>query len=189
MIFRNIFNFEMRKELGGILTWSLIPLLRLCLFNLPILGFDNKTNYGTDPIHPNFGPTVGRYANRIKNGTFSIDGKQYQIPKNENGFDSLHGGDIGYDRRSWSLSNLNDSSVSFTLNDPAGFQGFPGEVNTTVTHSLANDATWNLKMNALASEKTPILLSSHVYWNLEAYNETQSMLDYVFHLPKADKCE
>lgn len=152
-----------------------------------ILGFDNTTNYGTDLAHNFFGPIVGRYANRIKNGTFELDGKTYKTPLNENNLDTLHGGKIGYDRESWKVSAINSSSISFTHRDPAGNQGFPNEVNTTATYTLLSNATWKIRINSKASGKTPIMLSSHVYWNLnpQGFNESQPILDHVVHLPYA----
>lgn len=152
-----------------------------------VLGYDNTTNWSTDPIHPNFGPIVGRYANRIKNGTFELNGHTFHVPKNENGLDSLHGGDIGYDRSNYTIAKLSANEVVMEHTDPAGFQGFPGKVKTTTRYQLGENATWHIEINATATQETPILLSSHVYWNLDAFNETASVLDYVLHMPYADK--
>ncbi|KAI1790075.1 galactose mutarotase-like protein [Ganoderma leucocontextum] len=154
-----------------------------------VLGFDNKTNYGTDLVHPYFGPQVGRYANRIKNGTFTIDGKTYHTPLNENGRDTLHGGFIGYDRSSYQITSLNSSAVTFTLHDADGNQGFPGSVVASATYVLENNATWRLEMDAHVTDhkRTPIMLSSHIYWNLAAYNGSQTVLDHIVHMPRVDK--
>lgn len=153
-----------------------------------VLGYDNVTNWGTDPIHPNFGPVVGRYANRIRNGTFELDGQKYQVPLNENNVTALHGGMIGYDRSNYTITSLSPNEVVLSHSDPAGFQGFPGAVESVTRYTLGENATWSIEMNATASERTPLMLSSHVYWNLEALNETQSILDaHTLHLPYADK--
>lgn len=159
-----------------------------------VLSFDNTTNYLTDPIHPNFGPTVGRYANRIKNGTFSANNQTYNVPRNENGNNTLHGGDIGYDRSPFIVESFNSSSVVFTHADPDGFQGFPGQVDSRISYSLLPNATWAITMNANVSGtpsdiKTPVMLSSHVYWNLDGYaaGSNSTILDHVLHLPHADK--
>lgn len=152
-----------------------------------VLGYDNTTNWATDPIHPNFGPIVGRYANRIKNGTFELNGHTYHVPKNENGFDALHGGDIGYDRSNYTIAHLSADELVLEHTDPDGFQGFPGQVETTTRYRLGNGATWYIELNATATKETPIMLSSHVYWNLDAFNETASALDYVLHMPYADR--
>ncbi|CEL59421.1 aldose 1-epimerase [Rhizoctonia solani AG-1 IB] len=151
-----------------------------------VLGYDKKSLYASDPSHPFFGGIVGRYANRIKNGTFSIPitknatGRDvYTIPTNENGgLDTLHGGLVGYDRRNWGPLKLSRSSVTYHLIDPDGTQGFPGTVQALVTYTLMKNAKWKIEMFANSTKETPILLSSHVYWNLEAYQETQSLADH-----------
>ncbi|TBU23362.1 galactose mutarotase-like protein [Dichomitus squalens] len=154
-----------------------------------VLGFDNKTNYGTDVVHPNFGPQVGRYANRIKNGTFTIDGKIYHTPLNENNHDTLHGGTVGYDRSAYQITNLTSSSVTFTLHDADGNQGFPGSVVSSATYILENTATWRIEMDSYVTDnkKSPIMLSSHTYWNLAAYNGSDTVLDHIVYMPRADK--
>ncbi|QRW02076.1 hypothetical protein RhiLY_01073 [Ceratobasidium sp. AG-Ba] len=121
----------------------------------------------SDPSHPYFGGIVGRYANRIKNG---CDRRQrVSHPENENGgLDTLHGGLTGYDRRNWAPIEVSKSKVTYHLIDPDGTQGFPGTVQALVTYTLLKGAKWKIEMYANATAKTPILLSSHVYWNLEA---------------------
>ncbi|KAJ7781090.1 galactose mutarotase-like domain-containing protein [Mycena metata] len=154
-----------------------------------LLGWDNHTLYQTQADgHPYFAPVVGRYANRIRNGTFTIPiskdasgpGKKFQIVENENnGTDTLHGGLIGYDARAWSTIKQSASSVTFQLVDPAGFQGFPGEVTTEVTYTLENKSQWKISMHSTATELTPIMLSGHHYWNLEAYEESQDLNSHI----------
>jgi len=98
----------------------------------------------------------------------------------------LHGGAIGYDRRTWNILARSKSSVTFELFDPNGFQGFPGDVVSTVTYTLAPGANWIIKMHASADQLTPIMLSSHVYWNFEAYKESQ---DLNAHMAQFDASE
>jgi len=154
-----------------------------------LLGFDNLTDYRSDALgHPYFGPIVGRYANRIKNGTFSIpissdpsytSGQVFHVPTNENnGADTLHGGTDGYDRRYWSILEKSAHSVTFGLEDPDGMQGFPGAVSSKVTYTLEPNSLWNIRIHSQATEKTPIMLSGHHYWNLEAYAETQDLVGH-----------
>ncbi|KAJ7276545.1 galactose mutarotase-like domain-containing protein [Mycena haematopus] len=153
-----------------------------------ILGFDDHSLYQTQAEgHPYFGPVVGRYANRIRNGTFTIPiskdasgpGKKYHIVENENnGTDTLHGGLIGYDQRPWTLVKHSSNSATFSLVDPNGDQGFPGTVTTTITYTLEAKATWKISMFATSTELTPIMLSCHQYWNLEAYQETQDLVGH-----------
>jgi aldose 1-epimerase len=132
-------------------------------------GFDNATYYTLDRQHPHFGGVPGRYANRIKNSSFEIDGTTYHVLPNENptaanpaGVDTLHGGPDGWDWRNWTVVAHTYDSITFSLTDPDGDQGFPGEVVSYVTYTLGN-LTWDFKMIAIATtKKTPIMLSSHV---------------------------
>lgn len=134
-----------------------------------VSGWDNATYYTEDRQHPHFGGVPGRYANRIKNSSFEIDGTTYHVLPNENpqpgspkGVDTLHGGPDGWDWRNWTVVAHTASSITFSITDPDGEQGFPGEVISYVTYSLG-DMTWDFKMVAIATEKkTPIMLSSHV---------------------------
>lgn len=138
-----------------------------------------------------FAPIVGRYANRIRNGTFTIPvsknatgpGELYQVPKNEhNGTNSLHGGDEGFDTRIWSIVDNGTDFVSFSMVDPAGTEGFPGTVITTITYSLGNSSIFNMSIQATATEATPILLSAHQFFNLEAYEETQDLSGHILQI-------
>lgn len=155
-------------------------------------GFDNATYYGIDKQHPHFGGVPGRYANRIKNSTFEIDGITYHTPPNENptpghpdGVDTLHGGPNGWDWRNFTVVSHTNNSITFSIVDPDGEMGFPGEVVSYITYTLGN-MTWDFKMVAIATtKKTPIMLSSHTYWNLDGFanNETDLALNHTFYLP------
>ncbi|KAK5997994.1 putative aldose 1-epimerase [Cladobotryum mycophilum] len=155
-------------------------------------GFDNASYYGIDKQHPHFGGVPGRYANRIKNSTFELDGKAYHILPNENptpeapkGADTLHGGPDGWDWRNFTVTSHTPTSITFTIVDPDGKEGFPGEVVSYITYTVS-PFQWDLKMVALATtKKTPIMLSSHTYWNLDGFanNETSSALNHTLRLP------
>lgn len=155
-------------------------------------GFDNASYYTVDRQHPHFGGVPGRYANRIKNSSFVIDGKTYNVLPNEhpepgspNGVDTLHGGPDGWDWRNWTVVAHTANSITFSLTDPDGDQGFPGEVVSYVTYTLGN-MTWDFTMVAVATTKTtPIMLSSHTYWNLDGFanNETALALNHSLWLP------
>ncbi|KAF4633484.1 hypothetical protein G7Y89_g4625 [Cudoniella acicularis] len=146
-------------------------------------GFDNASYYGIDRQHPHFGGVPGRYANRIKNSSFVIDSTTYNVLPNENpttsspqGVDTLHGGPDGWDWRNWTVVAHTSNSITFSLTDPDGDQGFPGEVVSYVTYTLGN-MTWDMRMVALATTKvTPIMLSSHTYWNLDGFANTETPL-------------
>lgn len=128
-----------------------------------VLGWDNATHYTTDTKHPHYGAVPGRYANRIKNSSFEIDGTTYHVSPNENGgADTLHGGLRGWDWRNWTVTAHTTNSITFSLVDQDGNQGFPGEVVSYVTYTMT-PYSWHIKMLATATtKKTPIMLSSHV---------------------------
>ncbi|KAL8868561.1 MAG: hypothetical protein Q9174_004911 [Haloplaca sp. 1 TL-2023] len=155
-----------------------------------VLGFDNASDYIRDDetVHTYFGPIVGRYANRIKNGTFTIDGQTSNIPKNDNmGLNTLHGGNVGYDRRNWTVVSANATSLTFSLLDH-GFEGFPGNVITYATYTVSEGPTWTSRLVSIPlDEPTPIMLANHVYWNLGAFVDSTSstILNDTLHMPNA----
>ncbi|TFK98452.1 galactose-1-epimerase [Pterulicium gracile] len=143
-----------------------------------ILGYDDPTRILTDPDHPVFNSIVGRYANRIKNGSFSIPITKeqqppgpnvYQIPTNSaEGQVTLHGGIIGWDRRNWTISEKKPSSVTYKHIDD-GDEGFPGKVIVYAKHEVSNGGVLKTSVYATATEKTPIMVTQHNYWNLDAF--------------------
>ncbi|PGH07202.1 aldose 1-epimerase [Blastomyces parvus] len=159
------------------------------------VGYDDPKQYLTDTQtnHTYFGCIVGRYANRIKNGSFELDGAEYPITKNENNdTQTLHGGVVGYDQRAWKVVNHTETSVTFSLLD-TGFEGFPGDVITYATYSVGSSCTkeeskcetkLTAKTVSLAlTEKTPIMLAHHIYWNLNAFKKPNVLDDTTLHLP------
>ncbi|KAK5110548.1 hypothetical protein LTR62_005740 [Meristemomyces frigidus] len=153
-----------------------------------VLGFDNATYYSESRLHPHLNGIPGRYANRIKNGTFTIDGETYHTNLNDNnGLDTLHGGSNGWDYRNWTVVAHTTDSITFSLIDPDGSlgMGFPGEVIAYITYTVT-PYQWHLRMTALSTtKKTPIMLSSHTYWNLDGFQNphTPLALNYSLHLP------
>ncbi|KAF8198532.1 galactose mutarotase-like protein [Pholiota molesta] len=145
-----------------------------------VLGYDDNSLLATDPGHPVFNAIVGRYANRIKNGTFSIpiskspDPKApntYHIPTNDaNGQVTLHGGILGWDRRHWTIVAKTPTSVTYKHVDKAD-ERFPGTVTAFATHTVSNGGILRTRLHATASEKTPIMLTQHIYWNLDAFQD------------------
>ncbi|KAF2858593.1 galactose mutarotase-like protein [Piedraia hortae CBS 480.64] len=152
-----------------------------------VLGYDNASFYSESAFHPHLNGVPGRYANRIKNGTFKIDGVEYHTDLNENGKDTLHGGRDGWDYRNWTVVAYSQDSITFSLTDPDGKEGFPGEVVANVTY-FVTPYQWHLRMTAAAlTKKTPLMLSSHTYWNLDGFQnpDTPLALDHTLHLPFA----
>lgn len=156
------------------------------------VGYDEGARYleDTETNHTFFGAVVGRYANRIKNGTFAIDGVQSDIPKNEhNGTNTLHGGLVGYDQQNWTVAALSKSSITFTFYDEAQ-QGFPGDVLNVGTFTLEDDQTFTSRLVSIPfNDATPIMLSHHIYWSLGAYvnEDALTILNDTLYLPYAKR--
>ena len=155
-----------------------------------VLGYDDTTQYinDTETVHTYYGPIVGRYANRIKNGTFTVDGVTSHIPENEHmGNDTLHGGTVGYDQRNWTVVSSNTSSITFSLFD-YGYEGFPGNVITYATYTVSEGPRWTSRLVSIPlDEPTPIMLANHVYWNLGAFVDTTAttVLNDTLYMPYA----
>ncbi|HNX25780.1 MAG TPA: aldose epimerase family protein [Phycisphaerae bacterium] len=129
-----------------------------------VLGFDNLRDY----VEHNqfFGSTVGRYANRIACGTFTLDGVDYQLAVNNNG-NHLHGGDIGFDKKSWAAQvSHHDNAVRFTYVSPDGEENYPGTLECNVTYSLGEDNDLRITYHAVTDKPTILNLTNHSYFNL-----------------------
>ncbi|GFZ47463.1 hypothetical protein JCM24511_05207 [Saitozyma sp. JCM 24511] len=155
------------------------------------VGYDTPAEYvrDTETKHTYFGAVVGRYANRIKNGTFVIDGKKYQVPTNEHGGqNTLHGGTIGWDARGWTVSEYTPTSVTFSLHDADGYQGFPGAVLNHITYTVASDPPrlTSRIVSVSLDQPTPIMPTTHFYWNLGAFT-SPTVLNDTLHLPYSDR--
>ena len=110
-----------------------------------------------------FGAVPGRYANRIANGRFTLEGKSYQITTND-GPNALHGGKEGFDVRNWTAKEI-PSGVEFTLVSPDGDQGFPGTLTAHVRYTL-NDNKVAIQYSATTDKPTVVNLTNHTYFNL-----------------------
>ena len=111
-----------------------------------------------------FGATCGRYANRIRQGRFRLDGEDVQVDVNE-GTNHLHGGRVGFDRHVWAFDTDGDNRVRFDLRSPDGDQGFPGEVRARVDALLGPDSL-DITMSAETTKPTVMNMVNHAYWNL-----------------------
>jgi aldose 1-epimerase len=161
-----------------------------------VLGYDDPNQYAIDTAtnHSYFGPVVGRYANRIKNGTFTVNGVASEIPTNEhNGANTLHGGSVGYDVRNWTVTAFDNSSITFQLVDDA-FEGFPGTVITYATYTVSSETLgsyWGTPHPRLTSRivsialnsPTPIMLSNHIFWNLNGFSAPDILNDTTLWMP------
>jgi aldose 1-epimerase len=131
-----------------------------------VLGFDDLEGYLKG--HPFFGSTVGRVANRIAKGKFTLDGKEYKLAVN-NGPNSLHGGLKGFDKVVWKAETVQKpdaAAVKFSYHSRDGEEGYPGNLDATVTYTLTNDNELRLDYTATADKATPVNLTNHTYFNL-----------------------
>jgi aldose 1-epimerase len=127
-----------------------------------------------------FGAIVGRYANRIDSGTFTLDGTQYQLPLNDGGKNTLHGGDTGFSDVVWEAEKMNTGegeAVKLTLLSPDGDQGFPGNLTTEVIYTLTDENELIVDYKAVTDKPTVVNLSQHSYFNL-AGHAAGSILDH-----------
>lgn len=132
-----------------------------------ILGFDTVEAYRDTETY--IGATVGRFANRIRRGRFTLDGKDYQVSCNE-GSNSLHGGRNSYDKRPWATTfNPKSNNVSFSLTSRDGDEGFPGELNLTTEYSLTEDNRARIDMRATTDKPTLCNITHHSYFNLAGH--------------------
>lgn len=128
-----------------------------------VLGYDDLDGYvaGTSSQ----GAVVGRYANRIANAEFSINGQSYKLFANENA-NTLHGGRIGYNKRVWTIDATTDNSVTFGYLSPDGEENFPGTVKVTCTYTLTDENELKLEYTGVSDQDTVLNLTNHSYFNL-----------------------
>ena len=144
------------------------------------LGFPNLSGY-LGP-HPSFGSTVGRFANRIADGVFTLDGKTHTLSRNE-GAHHLHGGEKGLGRQWWNAepfslqatqtvsqhcpqTHSSEVGVTFSLISPAGDMGYPGNLEARTTYILREDNTLTIRFWAQTDAPTHVNFTNHAYWNL-----------------------
>jgi len=152
-----------------------------------IIGFDSLQPYLQHP--PYFGALIGRYANRIGNAKFTLDGKTYQLAAN-NGENTLHGGLKGFDKVVWDATIPSDTIPSLVLHylSKDGEEGFPGNLDVTVKYTLTEDNGLKIEYNATTDKPTPVNLTNHSYFNLSGdvensiLNETL-MIDADYYTP------
>lgn len=151
-----------------------------------VCGFDTLDGYFSDEYKTNspyFGCLVGRYAARIKDGKFTVDGTEYQVATND-GPNHLHGGIQGFDKQVWSVADTktSDDSVSLVLSltSPDGQESFPGTLETVVTYELNNQNELRINYNAKTDKTTPVSLTNHTYFNLNAFRD--KILDHTLQL-------
>jgi aldose 1-epimerase len=116
---------------------------------------------------PHFGAVAGRFANRIANGRFVLDGVEYALDRKPGQKHILHGGTKAFGQRLWKLGAYDDSSVSLTLESPDGDAGFPGTLTATCVYRMLEPATLRVELSAVTDKPTVVNLTQHAYFNLD----------------------
>lgn len=127
-----------------------------------VLGYDTVAEYEANGGY--FGALVGRFANRIAKGRFTLDGREYTLACND-GPNHLHGGTVGWSHRVWGVEEADDEKAVLTLDSPDGEEGYPGHVQVKVTYALEGDAL-SIHYEAVTDRNTPCNLTNHSYFNL-----------------------
>jgi aldose 1-epimerase len=127
-----------------------------------VLGFDSISDYINVPS--DFGAIIGRYANRIGNGTFELDSVKYELPKNNFGH-TLHGGPKGFQYMVFDVNQLDNKVLELTYLSKDGEEGFPGNLTCKVTYILSEDNSLQIKYEAEADKPTVINMTNHSYFN------------------------
>lgn len=146
------------------------------------LSLPTVADHAVHALNPHLGGTLGRYANRIAGGTFTLDGNRYLLDVN-NGPNTLHGGAHGWDRLIWRVDDITDDreavTVTFTLTSPDGDMGFPGRMDARTTYVVSN-ARIAMHYVATADAPTVISMANHGYWNLAG---SRSISDHDLRVP------
>lgn len=171
-----IFNYTMKNrngmtvvisEFGGTVVSIRVP-DKFGRFSDVAAGYDSLRDYVLADGY--LGALVGRTANRIANGKFTLDGKEYSLYCN-NGKNSLHGGKVGYSYRIWNVRPVDgdEPKLILTLHSPDGEEGYPGNLDVTVTYTLLSNNALSIHYEAVTDKRTPVCLTNHTYFNLGGY--------------------
>jgi aldose 1-epimerase len=131
-----------------------------------VLGYDNINKYVNNEGERYLGAVVGRCANRISNGTFTLNEVEYQLPKN-NGENTLHGGIVGADKMVWDVVSTNDSVITMHALFADGLDGFPGNLDVTMSYTLTHDNQLQIRYAATTDAPTLCNFSHHSFFNLK----------------------
>jgi aldose 1-epimerase len=146
-------------------------------------GYPTLDDYLGRPQY--FGSTVGRVANRLAGARFTLDGRDYQVPAND-GQNSLHGGDVGFDKVNWTVIDISsETPQSATLQhiSPDGDQGYPGTLTVSATYSLDDDNALTVAYRATTDAPTVVNLSNHAYWNLAGEGSPHDAMGHKLTIP------
>jgi aldose 1-epimerase len=178
VVLRGADGFEVRViSFGAALQALISPDADGCCDDI-VLGHDNLADYLAERRF--FGATVGRYANRIANARFVLDGKEVQLAAND-GANALHGGPDGFDRKLWDITDIDDGAepgVTLAYTSAHGEEGYPGRLVVHLTYRLTGPSELSLSFAARTDRPTIVNLTNHSFFNLEGAAADRSILDH-----------
>lgn len=143
-----------------------------------VLGFDNIQDYFNKPS--DFGASIGRYANRIAGGKYTLDGETVQLMQND-GTNCLHGGPTGWQYQVYDAEQVDDQTIKLTMVSPDGDNGFPGTVTAVVTYKLTDDNAIDISYSGTTDKPTVLSMTNHSYFNLSG-NHAAEATDHVLYV-------
>ena len=146
-----------------------------------VLGFDDCNGYRTSTTY--FGATVGRNANRVGGARFTMNGKEVQLPVNDNR-NNLHSGPDSYAFRLWQVEKHEASAIVFSLRSPNGDQGFPGNAQVYVKYSLEPGGVLKLTYDAVSDMDTVFNLTNHTYFKLAGHDKPELAMGQILTMPR-----
>lgn len=166
-------------EFGGAIMEIRVP-DRLGRFSDVLLSFDSLRDYVLGNGYQ--GALIGRVGNRIAGAKFTLDGKEYQLCENKKGY-SIHGGKVGFSHRVWSslAQDGEEPKLILTLHSPDGEEGYPGNLDVTVTYTLTASNGLSIHYQAVTDRKTILNMTNHAYFNLGGY-ASGSILQHVLQI-------
>ena len=144
------------------------------------VGYASLDEYLECPGERFFGAAVGRMANRLGRARFELDGKEYMLSPNDNG-NTLHGGNIGFDRVMWTVKEVQPDSILFQFRDPDGQEGWPGNLDVEMRYTLTEDNSFKVEYKAVTDAPTLCNLTHHTFFNLTG-DTSRSILDHVLQI-------
>jgi aldose 1-epimerase len=179
-------GFEARVVTYGAAIQSILAPDRAGHLADVVLGREDLAGYVAARLF--LGATIGRYANRIANGAFELDGKRFQLAAND-GANALHGGPEGFDRRNWTITAIGELPAPFvTLSyiSPDGEQGYPGQLKASVTYCISGSAELSVTFAAETDKPTIVNLTNHSFFNLEGVKTTGGILEHALAIAADD---
>ena len=144
------------------------------------VGYGCLQEYLDCPGERFFGAAVGRLANRLGGACFELDGKKYELSANDNG-NTLHGGFLGFDRVLWTVEDIKQDTILFSLRDPDGQDGWPGNLDVQMRYTLTEDNSFKVEYTAVTDAPTLCNLTHHTFFNLTG-DASQTILGHTLQI-------